>query len=104
MLSENVPIDPCFGLGQMGIYQEALERTLESLGLSMIKDQEVNTSIDGEAVRRALIPGHLLNASHWLNQMKQEKRRDEILVRVANLRAEANALKNNLRAAAGVYD
>jgi hypothetical protein len=68
VLSERVPVDPRFGLGQMGIYQEPLERTLEYLGLSMSKDQVVNTSIDGEAVRRALIPGHLLNANHWFDK------------------------------------
>jgi hypothetical protein len=71
VLSEHVPVDPRFGLGQMGIYQEPLERTLEYLGLSMSKDQVVNTSIDGEeAVRRALIPGHLLNANHWFDKYK----------------------------------
>jgi hypothetical protein len=49
-----------------------MERTLEYLGLSMSKDRVVNTSIDGEkgGVRRALIPGHLLNADHWLNKYK----------------------------------
>jgi hypothetical protein len=63
VLSDHVPVDPRFGLGQMGIYQEPLERTLEYLCLSMSKDQVVNTSIDGEeGVKRALIPGHLLNA------------------------------------------
>jgi hypothetical protein len=36
----------------------------------MSKDRVVNTSIDGEAVRRALIPGHLLNANHWFNKYK----------------------------------
>jgi ankyrin repeat protein len=56
-----------------GIYQEPLERTLEYLGLSMSKDQVVNTSIDGEAVRRALIPGHLLNANHWFNKHHKKK-------------------------------
>jgi hypothetical protein len=34
----------------------------------MSKDQVVNMSIDGEAVKRALIPGHLLNANHWFNK------------------------------------
>jgi hypothetical protein len=68
ILSEHVPVDPRFGLGQMGIYQEPLERALEYLGLSMSKDQVVNTSIDGEAVRRALIPGHLLNANYWFDK------------------------------------
>jgi len=67
VLSEDVPVDPRF---MVGIYQEPLERVLEYLGLSMSKDQVVNTSIDGEGVKRALIPGHLLNANHWFNKYK----------------------------------
>jgi hypothetical protein len=70
VLSEHVPVDPRFGLGQMGIYQEPLERTLEYLGLSMSKNQVVNTSIDGEDIKRALSPGHLLNANHWFDKYK----------------------------------
>jgi hypothetical protein len=70
VLSEHVPVDPRFGLGQMGIYQEPLERVLEYLGLSMTKDQTISTSIDGKAVKRALIPGHLVNANHWFDKYK----------------------------------
>jgi hypothetical protein len=68
VLSEHVEVDTRVGLTQNGIYQEPLERTLEYLGLSMSKDQMVSTSIDGEGVKRALIPGHLLNANHWFNK------------------------------------
>jgi hypothetical protein len=73
-LSEHVQVDTRVGRGDYGIYQEPLERTLEYLGLSMSKDQMVNTSIDGEeAVRRALIPGHLLNANHWFDKYKSRE-------------------------------
>jgi hypothetical protein len=52
------------------IYQEPLELVLEYLGLSMRRNQVVNANIDGEeeGVRRALIPGHLLNAKHWFDK------------------------------------
>jgi hypothetical protein len=82
VLSEHVPVDPRFGLGQMGIYQEPLERALEYLGLSMSKDQVVNTSIDGEAVKRALIPGHLLNAKLWFNKYTSHQKKKRMRAEV----------------------
>jgi hypothetical protein len=71
VLSDRVQVDARVGRGDNGIYQEPLERTLEYLGLSMSKDQVVNTSIDGEAIKRALIPGHLLNAEVWFDKYHQ---------------------------------
>jgi hypothetical protein len=46
VLSEYVPVDSRFSLGQMGIYQEPLER--------------------------ALIPSHVLNAEVWFYKYQQE--------------------------------
>jgi ankyrin repeat protein len=83
VLSEHVPVDPRFGLGQMGIYQEPLERTLEYLGLSMNKDQVVNTSIDGDT-KRALIPSHVLNAKVWYDMKNINIRlRDSLIAEIS---------------------
>jgi hypothetical protein len=53
-----------------GMHDEPLEQVLLYLGLSMHKNQTVNTSIDGKDTARALIPGHPTNANLWfeLNQ------------------------------------
>jgi hypothetical protein len=64
-LSQDVQVDPRCGLGQMGIYQEPLERVLEYMGLSMDIDQVVNESIDVDGKRHALLPGNVLEANHW---------------------------------------
>jgi hypothetical protein len=81
VLSDHVQVDTRVGRGDYGIYQEPLERTLEYLGLSMSNEQVVNTSIDGEEdVKRALIPGHLLNASHWFDLKRKQALRDEMRV------------------------
>jgi hypothetical protein len=52
-------------MGVDGIYQEPLVQVLLYLGLSLNKDQNVNTSIDGECGIHALIPGHPTNANLW---------------------------------------
>jgi hypothetical protein len=64
-LSEDVAVDTRVGRGDYGLYHEPLERILEYLGLSMDKNQTVNTSIDGQHTTRALIPGHPTNANLW---------------------------------------
>jgi hypothetical protein len=91
----------------MGIYKEPLERTLEYFGLSMSKDQAVNTSIDGEeGVKRALIPGHLLNAKHWFQQQLKNTLRDELRAKVGKFRADASDLEskaNELEAALNAW-
>jgi hypothetical protein len=85
-LSTKVEVDLRFGLGENGIYQEPLERVLEYMGLSMNKDQVVNTSIDGaQGIKRALIPFQLLNARMWCRQLKKENQLAELKDEVTRL-------------------
>jgi hypothetical protein len=70
-LSEDVVVDKRVGRGGNGMYHEPLEQVLLYLGLSMKKDQTVNTSIDGKSAKRALIPGHPTNANLWYKLYKR---------------------------------
>jgi hypothetical protein len=53
----------------------------------------VNTSIDGEAGRRALIPGHLLNAKHWFDKYEDMKTKKNKLKKMKknDIRKKKNA-------------
>jgi serine/threonine-protein phosphatase 6 regulatory ankyrin repeat subunit B len=64
-LSEDVVVDTRVGRGDNGLYHEPLEQVLLYLGLSMKKNQTVNKSIDGKSIKRALMPGHPVNANLW---------------------------------------
>jgi hypothetical protein len=64
-LSEDAVVDKRVGRGDYGVYHEPLEQVLLYLGLSMKKNQTANSSIDGKTIRRALIPGHPINANLW---------------------------------------
>jgi hypothetical protein len=74
-LSEDVVVDTRVGRGDCGLYHEPLEQVLLYLGLSMKKDQTVNTSIDGKSgVARALIPMHPINTNLWFELYKRENK------------------------------
>jgi hypothetical protein len=68
VLSGNVQVDTRVGRGDNVLFHEPLELVLEYMGLSMREDLVVNTSIDGDDVKRALISGHLFNANHWFDK------------------------------------
>jgi ankyrin repeat protein len=69
-LSNEARVDTRVGRGSNGIYQEPLERVLEYMGLSMKKNQTVNTSIDG-AIKRVLIPNQARIHKYWYDLSKQ---------------------------------
>jgi hypothetical protein len=88
-LSTRVELDSRIGMGKEGIYHEPLERVLEYMGLSMKKDQVVNTTIDGvEDVKRALIPSQLLNAKHWHGHFAKQQRRTRLKQEVERLQKQ----------------
>jgi hypothetical protein len=64
-LHRNVKVDTRLGRRRSGLYHEPLQHVLEYCGLSMNKNQTVNTSIDGQGVKRVLIPNQPRNAEYW---------------------------------------
>jgi hypothetical protein len=66
-LAEDIEVDKRVGRHGHGLYHEALESTLQYLGLSLGADQTVNTSIDGKNKTRALIQRHPTNANLWFD-------------------------------------
>jgi hypothetical protein len=70
-LSEDVVVDKRVGRRGNGLYHEPLEQALLYLGLSMKKNQIVNTSIDGSMGTRALISSHPINANLWYELYKR---------------------------------
>jgi hypothetical protein len=84
-LSEDVVVDTRVGRGDNGIYHEPLEQVLVYLGLSMNKNQTVNTSIDGKSIKRALMPGHPVNANLWF-ELYQRTHCSSCSTRVAKLK------------------
>jgi hypothetical protein len=65
LLSNSVQVDTRVGRGDYGLYHEPLERVLQYPGLSMTEDQVVNTNVDGNSTRCALIPMQARCANQW---------------------------------------
>jgi DNA-binding protein YbaB len=102
-LLTNVEVDTRFGLGENGIYQEPLERVLEYMGLSMNKDQVVNTSIDGTERKRALIPYQLQNAEMWFSQLHNEDQRAKNKEELKGLAIRQKALRTSIDTGFALY-
>lgn len=65
-LSAGVEVDARVGLAQNGLYQEPLERVMEYLGLSVVADQVLNTSINREGqLKRVLLANCAHAAKQW---------------------------------------
>jgi hypothetical protein len=97
-LSQDVQVDPRCGLGQMGIYQEPLERVLEYMGLSMDIDQVVNDSIDVDGTRHTLLPGNVLEANHWHEKYTRAARAREYVRQLEEDDAAMEAARQARRA------
>jgi hypothetical protein len=51
----------------------------------------VNASIDGEGVKRALIPFRVLNAEVWYKQLQKEKQLLKLRAQIKKLQAKVDA-------------
>jgi hypothetical protein len=74
------------------------------MGLSMGKDQVVNTSIDGTERKRALIPFQLLNATMWHDQLNKEKRRARLQAQREGLKAKFITDLHKLESKINLFD